>query len=62
MKRRMTSTEIKAACDAFTASTVTNDPTYKRRRTMMVDLRKDPWPAVSVERQIRALMINTFGR
>lgn len=54
--KRMTPAEIAAACDAFVASTQSDSPTYKRRRTMSLDLRKDPWPKVSVKDQILALL------
>lgn len=54
--KRMTPAEITAACDAFVASTVSTDPTYRRRRTMSLDLRKDPWPKTSVRDQIVAFL------
>ncbi|WP_425985886.1 hypothetical protein [Brevundimonas sp. TWP1-2-1b1] len=52
----MTPAEIAAACDAFEASTDFKDPTYRRRRTMTVNLSKDPWPKVSVRDQITAIL------
>ncbi|WP_426043345.1 hypothetical protein [Brevundimonas sp. TWP2-1] len=54
--KRMTPAEIAAACDAFEASTDFKDPTYRRRRTMTVNLSKDPWPKVSVRDQITAIL------
>lgn len=51
---RMTVAEIADAITAFEATTKSDSPTYKRRRTQSLDLRADPWPKVSVRDQIMA--------
>ena len=58
--KRMTSTEIEAAIIAFEATVDAKSPTYKRRRTMSLDLRRDPWPNVSVKDQILAFLTKYY--
>ena len=53
---RMTVAEIEAAILSFKASTESNNPLYRRRRTQSLDLRVDPWPKVSVRDQIMAFL------
>lgn len=54
--KRMTVAEIASAIAMFEASTDAKDPTYKRRRTQVVNLWNDPWPKVSVRDQIAAFL------
>lgn len=53
---RMTVDQITAAILAFEASTASASPTYRRRRTLSVNLSKDPWPKTSVKAQIMAFL------
>lgn len=53
---KMTADQISVAIIEFEGSIDPKGPTYRRRRTMSVDLRKDPWPKVSVRDQIVAFL------